>query len=87
MTDDTEGAHVLLVHSEHFRGFWELDGCCSGAGVLGHISVSVQSLLLESWGTQAWSSSMSSSVLLNLWVSWELASFNWAGMNRSDNPS
>lgn len=60
----------------------------SGAGVWGHMSISsMQSLLLESWGTQASSSSMSSSVLLNLWVSWELASFNWAGMNRSDNPS
>ena len=60
----------------------------SGTGVLGHMSISsMQSLLLESWGTQAWSSSMSSSVLLNLWVSWELANFNWAGMNRSDNPS
>ena len=29
MTDDTEGTQGLLVHSEHFRGFWELNGCSS----------------------------------------------------------
>lgn len=29
MNDDTEGTQVLLVHSEHFRGFRELAGCSS----------------------------------------------------------
>lgn len=42
MNDDTEGTQVLLVHSEHFRGFRELAGCSSQGREYWAISASPQ---------------------------------------------
>lgn len=76
-----------VVQNENLKGYWMVAGArLTMAGGLGGMSICLmESLALEPWGIQASSSSKSNSVLLtvNLWVTWGLAGFNWAGMGRS----